>query len=64
MLPASNSGVGMNMGFPDVCVTPVGPVPVPIPYPNMAMNAMAVPFAARRARLVHARRSTWAPRRR
>ena len=45
MLPASNSGVGMNIGFPDVCVTPVGPVPVPIPYPNMAMNATAVPFA-------------------
>ncbi|MGD0526017.1 MAG: S41 family peptidase [Polyangiaceae bacterium] len=46
MLPASNSGVGMNMGFPDVCVTPVGPVPTPIPYPNMALNATAVPFAA------------------
>ena len=46
MLPASNSGLGMNMGFPDVCVTPVGPVPTPIPYPNMAMNATAVPFAA------------------
>jgi carboxyl-terminal processing protease len=45
MLPASNSGVGMNIGFPDVCVTPVGPVPVPIPYPNMALNVMAVPFA-------------------
>lgn len=45
MLPASNSGVGMNIGFPDVCVTPVGPVPTPIPYPNMAMNATAVPFA-------------------
>jgi carboxyl-terminal processing protease len=45
MLPASNSGVGMNIGFPDVCETPVGPVPVPIPYPNMAMNATAVPFA-------------------
>ena len=44
MLPASNKGVGMNMGFPDVCLTPAGPVPVPIPYPNMAMNAMAVPF--------------------
>ena len=45
MLPASNSGVGMNVGFPDVCVTPVGPVPTPIPYPNMALNATAVPFA-------------------
>lgn len=45
MLPASNKGVGMNVGFPDVCVTPVGPVPTPIPYPNMALNATAVPFA-------------------
>lgn len=45
MLPASNSGVGMNVGFPDVCVTPVGPVPTPIPYPNMALHATAVPFA-------------------
>jgi carboxyl-terminal processing protease len=45
MLPATNSGVGMNVGFPDVCETPVGPVPVPIPYPNMAMSATAVPFA-------------------
>jgi carboxyl-terminal processing protease len=44
MLPASNKGVGMNIGFPDVCLTPAGPVPVPIPYPNIAMNAMAVPF--------------------
>jgi carboxyl-terminal processing protease len=34
----------MNMGFPDVCLTPAGPAVVPIPYPNMAMNAMAVPF--------------------
>jgi carboxyl-terminal processing protease len=45
MLPATNAGVGMNMGFPDVCVTPVGPVPTPIPYPNMAMHATAMPFA-------------------
>jgi carboxyl-terminal processing protease len=44
MLPASNKGVGMNMGFPDVCLTPAGPAVVPIPYPNMAMNAMAAPF--------------------
>jgi len=43
MLPASNKGAGMNMGFPDVCATP--PVGAPIPYPNMALNATAVPFA-------------------
>ncbi len=45
MLPASNKGVGMNIGFPDVCLTPVGPAVVPIPYPNIALNAMAVPFS-------------------
>jgi carboxyl-terminal processing protease len=44
MLPASNKGVGMNMGFPDVCLTPSGPATVPVPYPNLAMNAMASPF--------------------
>ncbi len=45
MLPASNRGAGMNLGFPDVCGTPVGPVVVPIPYPNIAMNAQAFPFS-------------------
>ncbi len=35
----------MNLGFPDVCLTPVGPVTVPIPYPNLAMHAMAAPFS-------------------
>jgi carboxyl-terminal processing protease len=35
----------MNMGFPDVCLTPAVPAPLPIPYPNMAMHAMAVPTA-------------------
>lgn len=43
MLPASIQGPGMNMGFPDVCLTPAVPAPIPIPYPNMAMHAMAVP---------------------
>jgi carboxyl-terminal processing protease len=45
MLPASNKGVGMNLGFPDVCNTPVGPATVPIPYPNLALNAQAAPFS-------------------
>ena len=44
MMPAANQGVGMNMGFPDVCTTPAAPAPVPIPYPNIGMNAMSVPF--------------------
>lgn len=45
MLPASNRGVGMNFGFPDVCLTPAFPAPIPIPYPNFALNAQAVPFS-------------------
>jgi len=44
MLPASVKGPGMNMGFPDVCLTPAVPAPIPIPYPNMGMHAMAAPF--------------------
>jgi hypothetical protein len=34
---------GMQFGFPDVCKTPVGPVPVPLPYPNIALTPMAIP---------------------
>lgn len=34
---------GMNLGFPDVCLTPSPVGPVPIPYPNMAMGPTAVP---------------------
>jgi len=43
-MPASNQGVGMNTGFPDVCNTPVGPATAPIPYPNVGANAMSMPF--------------------
>lgn len=45
MLPASNRGLGMNIGFPDVCMTPVGIAVVPLPYPNLGMNAMALGFS-------------------
>jgi carboxyl-terminal processing protease len=45
MLPATNRGVGMHIGFPDVCLTPVGPAVVPIPYPNFALTAQAVLFS-------------------
>lgn len=40
-------GAGTNMGFPDVCKTPMPPVgePVPIPYPNIAMSATTDPAA-------------------
>jgi hypothetical protein len=34
---------GMNMGMPDVCKTPVGPVITPIPYPNISTGVMANP---------------------
>ncbi|MFO0552594.1 MAG: S41 family peptidase [Polyangiaceae bacterium] len=43
MMPASNRGVGMNVGFPDVCMTP--PLGVPVPYPNLAMNALSAVFS-------------------
>jgi hypothetical protein len=37
---------GMNLGFPDVCKTPVPPVVVPIPYPNISNQPMANPGTA------------------
>ncbi len=33
---------GMDIGFPDTCLTP--PLATPVPYPNMAMGPMAVGF--------------------
>ena len=33
--------MGLDLGFPDVCLTP--PVPLPIPYPNLALGPMGVP---------------------
>lgn len=44
---ANTQMMGMDMGFPDVCLTPTpaGGVPAPIPYPNMAMGPMGVPAA-------------------
>ncbi len=32
-------GQGQNMGFPDTCLTPVGPAVVPIPYPNVSLTS-------------------------
>ena len=40
---ANNQLGGMDMGFPDVCLTPVAGVPTPIPYPNIAMGPMGAP---------------------
>jgi hypothetical protein len=38
---ANTQMMGMDIGFPDVCLTP-SPAPVPIPYPNIAVGVMAV----------------------
>lgn len=35
-------GAGMNMGFPDVCLTP-GVPPVPVPYPDTQFTATSAP---------------------
>jgi len=35
--------MGMDTGFPDVCLTPTPAGPVPIPYPNIAMGPTAIP---------------------
>ncbi len=40
---ANTQMMGMDMGFPDVCLTPAVPSPIPIPYPNIAMGPTAVP---------------------
>ena len=34
---------GMNLAFPDVCMTP--PFAIPIPYPNIDLGLTAVPTA-------------------
>lgn len=33
---------GMDLAFPDVCLTPVV-VPVPVPYPNIGLSTTAIP---------------------
>ncbi|MFN4266664.1 MAG: DUF4150 domain-containing protein [Aquabacterium sp.] len=42
---ANTQMMGMDTGFPDVCLTPTPAGPVPMPYPNMAMGPMGVPAA-------------------
>jgi hypothetical protein len=37
---------GMDIGFPDVCLTPAVPSPIPIPYPNLSTKLMAIPPTA------------------
>jgi hypothetical protein len=36
-------GTGMDLAFPDVCLTPM-PVPTPVPYPNTAMSSTSAPM--------------------
>ncbi|HKM14850.1 MAG TPA: DUF4150 domain-containing protein [Marinospirillum sp.] len=43
MVFATTQMGGLNLGFPDVCITPVGPIPTPIPYPNIALPMTAIP---------------------
>ena len=40
---ANTQMMGMDTGFPDVCLTPSPAGPVPIPYPNIAMGPTAIP---------------------
>jgi len=40
---ANTQMMGMDLGFPDVCLTPAGPALVPVPYPNIAMGPTAIP---------------------
>ena len=47
MVFATTQMGGLNMAFPDVCLTPIpspaGPIPTPMPYPNMAVPMTAIP---------------------
>lgn len=38
---------GVNIGFPDVCLTPAppAPAPIPLPYPNIGAGPMGSPAA-------------------
>ena len=40
---ANSQMMGMDTGFPDVCLTPTPAGPVPVPYPNIAMGPTAIP---------------------
>ena len=42
---ANSQMMGVDLAFPDVCLTPAppAPVPVPIPYPNIALGPTAIP---------------------
>ncbi len=38
-------GAGMDLAFPDVCITPLGPVPTPLPYPDESETITSAPAA-------------------
>lgn len=40
---ANSQMAGMDLAFPDVCLTPAVPSPIPVPYPDIAMGPTAVP---------------------
>ncbi|MGE0787239.1 MAG: DUF4150 domain-containing protein [Sandaracinaceae bacterium] len=44
---ANSQMMGMDLAFPDVCLTPTPAGPVPIPYPNVAMGPTAIPAQVR-----------------
>jgi hypothetical protein len=46
---ANSQMMGLDTGFPDVCLTPAppAPAPIPIPYPNIATGPMGVPPVVR-----------------
>lgn len=52
---ANTQMMGMDMAFPDVCLTPAppSPSPIPIPYPNMGMGPTANPGTASRKILIN-----------
>ncbi len=43
---------GMDMGIPDVCLTPSPVGPVPVPYPNTAQLPMALPSTTNMKHLI------------
>lgn len=40
---ANTQMAGMDLAFPDVCLTPAVPSPIPVPYPDIAMGPTAAP---------------------
>jgi hypothetical protein len=43
---ALNTSPALTFGFPDVCITMIGPVPTPVPYPNFANASTGFPVPA------------------